>query len=98
MTDQARLSSCAVHTGSGRGTETGYVAIEAMRVIRLFRRVGQQHRFGGVVGDAGGLEILDLRVHPVALADAGETRAAVARLGVGPAGPQLDAPGPAGRG
>ena len=34
-------------------------------------RVGEQHRLGQVVGHASGVEILDLRVHAVALADAG---------------------------
>src|SRR5205823_13303488 len=129
-------SSCAVHTGSGRGTETGWVFISAIRVMTpslfhhgdvertelfvyqlgpgagrdpflgvpasaamdpglrrdlnlspcsrgetLFRCFGQQHRFRRIVGDAGGLEILDLRVHAVALADTPQPRPAVERLG-----------------
>src|SRR3977135_3038851 len=48
-----------------------------------------------IVGDAGGVEILDLRVHAVALADAGEPRPGVERLGVGAAPPQIAATGPA---
>jgi hypothetical protein len=31
--------------------------------ISLFRRVGQQHRFDRVVGDTGGVKILDFRFH-----------------------------------
>src|SRR5215469_11643044 len=33
MTLHARNSSCAVHTGCGRGTEIMWVAIDAIRVI-----------------------------------------------------------------
>src|SRR4029077_13885766 len=40
-------------------------------------------------------KILDLRIHAVALADAGEPRPAVERLGVGAALPQIDAASPA---
>src|SRR5437868_1707024 len=62
---------------------------------KLFRRVRQQYRLGGIVGDAGGLEILDLRLHTVALADAVEPRAGIKSLGIGAAVPQIDAAGPA---
>src|SRR4051812_16940023 len=133
ITDHALISSCAVHTGSGRGTDTGCVLIDAIRVITLsshsgapaaatpkpmntdlwnidsgsaaarhpgmtiglFRRVRQQHRFRRIVCDAGGMEILDLRVHAVALADAVEPRPAVEGFGVAAVLPQIDAAGPA---
>src|SRR5579862_8366143 len=96
MTDHALISSCAVHTGTFRGTETGYVAMEAMRVTaRLLGGVGQQDRLGRVIGDAGGLEILDLRVHAVALADAVKPRAAVEGVGGGARLPQVDPARPA---
>src|SRR5579872_6107386 len=65
-----------------------------MRVTPLLRRLGQQHSFKRVVGDARGFEILDLRVHAVALANAVEPRAVVERFGGGAALPQIDAPGP----
>ena len=58
-------------------------------------RVGEQHRVDRVVGHASGVEILDLRVHAVALAHAGEPRPRIERLGVGARLPQIDATGPA---
>src|SRR5215469_3357895 len=58
-------------------------------------RVGEQHRLGRVVGHASGVEILDLPVHAVPLADAGEARPRIERLGVGARLPQIDAAGPA---
>src|SRR6516165_7189305 len=58
-------------------------------------RVGEQHRLGRVVGHASGVEILDLRIHAIALADAGEPRPRIERLGVGARLPQIDAAGPA---
>src|ERR1700736_3351137 len=64
------------------------------RSLRLLRG-GEQHRLGRVVGRASGVEMLDLRVHAVALADAGEPRPRIERLGVGARLPQIDAAGPA---
>src|SRR6202171_890192 len=58
-------------------------------------RVGEQHRLGRIVGHASGVEILDLRIHAVALANASEPRPRIERLGVGARRPQIDAPGPA---
>src|SRR5215472_13017552 len=58
-------------------------------------RVGEQHRLGRVVGHASGVEVLDLRIHAVALADAREPRPRIERLGVGARLPQIDAAGPA---
>ena len=58
-------------------------------------RIGEQHRLGRVVGNTSGVEILDLRIHAVALADAGEPRPRIERLGVGARLPQIDAAGPA---
>src|SRR6266851_3515405 len=66
-----------------------------MRLIGLFRRVRQQYRFDRIVGNAGGLEILDLRLHAVAVANAVEPGSGVERVGVGAALPQIDAAGPA---
>src|SRR5215469_7850485 len=61
----------------------------------LLRSVGQQHGFDRIVGDARGLEKLDLRIHSVALADAVEPRPGVEGFGIGPALPQIDTAGPA---
>src|SRR6266851_5015269 len=66
-----------------------------MRVIALFRRVRQQYRLDRIIGNAGGLEKLDLRVHAVAVANAVEPGSGVERVGVGQALPQIDAAGPA---
>src|ERR1700758_5365244 len=64
------------------------------KFLRLLR-AGEQHRLGQVVSHASGVEILDLRVHTVTLADAGEPRPRKKRLGIGARLPQIDAAGPA---
>ena len=51
-------------------------------------------RLDGIVGDRGGVEVADLGVHPVALADALEPGAGVEGLGVGAIPPQIDAARP----
>src|SRR5262249_20202379 len=65
------------------------------RALRLFGRIGQEDRAGCVVGDAGRLEELDLRVHAVALADAVQPGPGVERFGRCVCLPQVDAAGPA---
>ena len=49
----------------------------------------------GIVGDRGGVEVADFRVHAVALADAFEPRAGVEGLSVGAAPPQIASTRPA---
>src|SRR5215472_4848855 len=66
-----------------------------VRMSWLFRRIGQQDRPDRIVGDAGCLEELDVRVHAVALADPIQPRPGVERVGRRPRLPQVDAPGPA---
>jgi hypothetical protein len=86
-----------VHLSSVRATASG-LRVQPWGVDnRLFWRVcasilvpcwllpvGEQHRLGRVVGHASGVEILDLRIHAVALADAGKPRPGIERLGAGP--------------
>src|SRR5262249_8074877 len=61
----------------------------------LFGCLGDENRRARVVGDASGLEELDLGVHAVALADAVQPGPGVERIGRGLGLPQVDAAGPA---
>src|SRR5438046_23447 len=82
--------------GPGLRRDLALGTLRALRgsVVNLFRGVWQQYRLERIVGDAGGVEILDLRVHAVALADAFEPWPIIEGLGVGAALPQIDAAGP----
>src|SRR5258706_16131410 len=84
---RARASAATSPTGPAPTTSTG--------AGKSVRGVGQQHRRRGVVGNAGGGEILDLRVHAVARADAVAPRSGIERLGIGAGLPEVDATGPA---
>jgi len=64
-------------------------------VIRVHLGVGEQHRLGQIVSNASRVEVSDLRIHTVALSDAGEPRPRIECLGVGARLPQIDAAGPA---
>src|SRR5258708_1487018 len=84
---RARASAATSPTGPAPTTSTG--------AGKSVRGVGQQHLRRVVVGDAGGGEIFDLRIHAVAFTDAVAPRPRIEGLGVGPALPQIDAAGPA---